>query len=187
MCSCCWIWRALHCCAYLLFLPFSFYLPLSPSIIPLHFLSQSLCLFLSVTNLHHLPVSNFQFFPSLSLFTRCRSLSLSFFHTFPTVSLERSPLFLSLPPLLCLAYFRHHPPASCFLLCARCLFRITLCSSKRMNPYTCQHGRQHLFPLDHLGEWQIYTFTQVRTPTRACLHCNITYDLLYNSSFNSFS
>lgn len=61
----------------------------------------SLFISLCVTNLHHLPVSNFQFFPSLSLFTRCRSLSLSFFihsHCLP----QTLP---SLPLSLCLCYF----------------------------------------------------------------------------------
>lgn len=98
----------------------------------------SLFIFLSVANLHHLTVSNFFFFLPFSI----HSLSLlSFFLN--TSLLSPSDAFLSSPrrslsPLLCLAYFRHRPPLSCFLLCVCCLFRLTLFSSKGMNPYTCQ-------------------------------------------------
>lgn len=101
----------------------------------------SLFIFLSVANLHHLTVSNFLFFLPFSI----HSLSLlSFFFFFLNTSLlSPSDAFLSSPrcslsPLLCLAYFRHRPPLSCFLLCVCCLFRLTLFSSKGMNPYTCQ-------------------------------------------------
>lgn len=82
------------------------------------------------------------FFSSPSLFTRCHCC-LFFFFFLNTSLLSPSDAFLSSPrrslsPLLCLAYFRHRPPLSCFLLCVCCLFRLTLFSSKGMNPYTCQ-------------------------------------------------
>lgn len=65
----------------------SLLVPVSPTLCSHHSprLPVAVSLFISpsVTNLHHLPVSNFQFFPSLFPFTRCRSLSLSLFHTSP--------------------------------------------------------------------------------------------------------
>lgn len=98
----------------------------------------SLFIFPSVANLHHLTVSNFIFFLPFSI----HSLSLLSFFFLNTSLLSPSDAFLSSPrslsPLLCLAYFRHRPPLSCFLLCVCCLFRLTLFSSKGMNPYTCQ-------------------------------------------------
>lgn len=68
------------------------------------------------------------------------SLPVTVFFFSNTSLLSPSDAFFSssLLLLLCLAYFRHHPPLSCFLLCVCCLFRLTLCSSKGMNPYTCQ-------------------------------------------------
>lgn len=101
----------------------------------------SLFIFLSVANLHHLTVSNFLFF--LPFFIHSLSLLSFFFFFLNTSLLSPSDAFLSSPrrslsPLLCLAYFRHRPPLSCFLLCVCCLFRLTLFSSKGMNPYTCQ-------------------------------------------------
>lgn len=102
----------------------------------------SLFIFLSVANLHHLTVSNFLFFPPL-LYSLAVTVVFFFFIFLNTSLLSPSDAFLSSPrrslsPLLCLAYFRHRPPLSCFLLCVCCLFRLTLFSSKGMNPYTCQ-------------------------------------------------
>lgn len=102
----------------------------------------SLFIFLSVANLHHLTVSNFLFFPPL-LYSLAVTVVFFLFFILNTSLLSASDAFLSSPrrslsPLLCLAYFRHRPPLSCFLLCVCCLFRLTLFSSKGMNPYTCQ-------------------------------------------------
>ncbi len=93
----------------------------------------------SVTNLHHLLVSNLPFFPSLSLFIRCRSLSLSFF-----IHPHRLPLTLpSLPLPLCLCYFvwltsviARLPLVFCFVYVVS--LGLLSCSSKGMNPHICQ-------------------------------------------------
>lgn len=120
-----------------LFLPHSpticascFHSPQLPDVLSLYFSLWQTCItWLSLIFFFFLPFS----IHSLSL--------LSFFLN--TSLLSPSDAFLSSPrrslsPLLCLAYFRHRPPLSCFLLCVCCLFRLTLFSSKGMNPYTCQ-------------------------------------------------
>lgn len=140
----CWLWRVLHWCACLLFLPLapSVCLPLSPSIThsARHPVAVSLFISPTVTNLHHLPVSNFPFSPPFRYLLAVALCLLLFFILHPhSPSLWRSPLFLSPSvSVLCLAYFRHHPPPSCFLLCVCCLFRLALLRSQRINPYTCQ-------------------------------------------------
>ena len=99
----CWMWRALHWCAYLLFLPLAlFCLPLPLSLSSHHSprLPVAVSLFISpsVTNLHHLPVSNFPFSPPrLYSLAVALCLRLFFFPSVPTVSRWHSPLFL--PPL----------------------------------------------------------------------------------------
>ena len=99
----CWMWRALHWCAYLLFLPLAlFCLPLPLSLSSHHSprLPVAVSLFISpsVTNLHHLPVSNFPFSPPrLYSLAVALCLRLFFFPCVPTVSRWHSPLFL--PPL----------------------------------------------------------------------------------------
>lgn len=122
-----------------LFLPHSpticascFHSPQLPDVLSLYFSLWQTCItWLSLIFFFFLPFS----IHSLSL--------LSFFFFLNTSLLSPSDAFLSSPrrslsPLLCLAYFRHRPPLSCFLLCVCCLFRLTLFSSKGMNPYTCQ-------------------------------------------------
>lgn len=135
--------RAVRCYVFLylyLFLPHSpticascFHSPQLPDVLSLYFSLWQTCItWLSLIFFFFLPFS----IHSLSL--------LSFFFFFLNTSLlSPSDAFLSSPrrslsPLLCLAYFRHRPPLSCFLLCVCCLFRLTLFSSKGMNPYTCQ-------------------------------------------------
>lgn len=138
----------------------------------------------SVTKLHHLPVSNLPFFPSLSLFTRCRSLSLSFF-----IHPHRLPLTLpSLPLPLCRCYFvwltsviTRLPLVFCFVYVVS--LDLLSCSSKGMNPFTCQpvveDTLQLLFPLAIWGNSK-YTHTRVHTPTQGWLHWDITRDWLHN-------
>lgn len=102
-------------------------LPLCLSITLLHFLSQSLCLFLPPWQTCITCLSLIFHFP-LPLSIHLLSLFVSFFFHASPLSPSDTPLSSSLPPspLLCLPYFRHHPPPSCFLLCVCCLFRLTL-------------------------------------------------------------
>lgn len=84
--------------------------------------SVSLFISPSVTNLHHLPVSNCQFFPSLSPFTCCRSLSPCFFYFFDTSPLSLSDTPLSVSVTLS-GLLPSSPPPSCFVCVVSSDFR----------------------------------------------------------------
>lgn len=145
-------------------------LPLSLPITLLDFLSQSLCLFLPLWQTCITCLSLiFIFSPSLSLFTRCCSLSLSFLIHPLCLPLTLTYLPLALSLLLCLAYFRHHPPTSCFLLCVCFLFRLTLLLPKGNESIymsaCCGRHSSASIPSGHLGGQQIYTYTSAHTHT----------------------
>lgn len=166
----CWIWRALHrCYAYLLFVPLTPSVYVSHSPFPSLLLTVSLFISPSVTNLHHLPVSYFPFFPSLSLFTCCRSLS-------PSVFMHPHCLPLKLPslPLPSVFYFVWLTSVVTLLPLVFCfVYVVSLdllsCSSKDIKPYTHQHVVEDTLaasvPSGHLGEQRIYTYTSAHTHT----------------------
>lgn len=126
----------------------------------------------SVTNLHHLPVSNFPLSPPF-LYSLAVVLCLSLFSYIPTASLWRSPLFISLSLHLCyFVWLTSVITRLPLVFCMLCVVSLGLlsCSSKGVNPYTCQLvccGRHFSvsIPSSHLGEQQIYTYTSAHTHT----------------------